>query len=148
VRLSRWGYNLVVTESGWPSEWLRGVLELCVLRVLADGETYGYAIATRLADDGLGTVKGGTLYPLLIRLETAGLVSAQWRAGDGGPGRKYYALTDHGRAELASTADRWSRFTALTGAIIADPAPPDAKAGPGPAPGVPDRTTDSTEVSR
>ncbi len=52
----------------WPSEWLRGVLDLCVLRVLADGPTYGYAITTELARRGFGTVKGGTLYPLLGRL--------------------------------------------------------------------------------
>src|SRR5690625_7349935 len=53
----------------YPSEWLRGVLELCVLRVLADGATYGYAIAAELAQAGLGEIKGGTLYPLLGRLE-------------------------------------------------------------------------------
>ena len=117
------GYDLVVPESGWPSEWLRSVLEMCVLRVLADGETYGYAIATRLADDGIGTVKGGTLYPLLIRLETAGRVTAQWRAGEGGPGRKYYALTPAGRAELRGTADAWVRFTALLATIL--PGPPE-----------------------
>ncbi|RYV49917.1 PadR family transcriptional regulator [Pengzhenrongella frigida] len=132
----------------WPSEWLRGVLEVCVLRVLADGETYGYAIATRLADSGLGTVKGGTLYPLLIRLESAGLVTAQWRAGDGGPGRKYYELTDHGHAELAGTADAWVRFTALTGAIIADLPTPDADVTSRPTPRPAPRTTDTTEVAR
>ena len=126
-------------EPAWPSEWLRGVLELCVLRVLADGETYGYAIATRLADDGLGTVKGGTLYPLLLRLESAGRVTSQWRAGDGGPGRKYYELTAEGREELARTADRWSRFTALTGAIIAGPPPSPATSTP--------RTTTSTPTT-
>jgi PadR family transcriptional regulator PadR len=105
---------------------------MCVLRVLADGETYGYAIATRLADDGLGTVKGGTLYPLLIRLETAGLVTAQWRAGEGGPGRKYYELTPAGHVELRSTTDAWARFTALLGAIL--PCPPEHRPGPAPAP--------------
>jgi PadR family transcriptional regulator PadR len=110
-----------MTESGWPSEWLRGVLELCVLRVLADGETYGYAIATTLADDGLGTVKGGTLYPLLTRLESAGLVSALWRAGEGGPGRKYYALTDEGRADLESTAAAWTDFSSVTASILSAP---------------------------
>jgi len=90
-----------------------------VLRVLADGATYGYAIATRLADCGLGVVRGGTLYPLLNRLGAAGLVTAEWRAGDGGPGRKYYQLTDDGRLELQSTATQWSRFTEVTGSIIA-----------------------------
>jgi PadR family transcriptional regulator PadR len=108
------------SDQPWPSEWLRGVLEVCVLRVLADGQTYGYAIASRLADSGLGVVKGGTLYPLLNRLETAGLVTAQWQAGDGGPGRKYYLLTDDGRQELQNTAAEWSRFTEVTRAMIAE----------------------------
>ena len=108
------------SDQPWPSEWLRGVLDVCVLRVLADGQTYGYAIAARLADGGLGVGKGGTLYPLLNRLETAGLVTAQWRAGDGGPGRKYYLLTDDGRQELQNTATQWSRFTEVTGAMIAE----------------------------
>ena len=108
------------SDQPWPSEWLRGVLEVCVLRVLADGQTYGYAIAARLADGGLGVVKGGTLYPLLNRLETTGLVTAEWRAGDGGPGRKYYLLTDDGRQELQNTATQWSRFTEVTGAMIAE----------------------------
>jgi PadR family transcriptional regulator PadR len=107
------------SEQPWPSEWLRGVLEVCVLRVLADGATYGYAIASRLADSGLGVVKGGTLYPLLNRLESAGLVTVQWQAGDGGPGRKYYLLTDDGHRELQGTAARWSRFIDVTEAIIA-----------------------------
>ena len=57
-------------EQQWPGEWMRGVLSLCVLRVVADGPTYGYAIAARLADVGLGPVKGGTLYPILTRLES------------------------------------------------------------------------------
>ena len=103
----------------WPGEWLRGVLEVCVLRVLADGPTYGYAIASRLSDSGLGLIKGGTLYPLLNRLEAAGLVTTEWLAGDGGPGRKYYRLTDPGRHELEGTAARWSRFTEVTGDVIA-----------------------------
>ena len=105
-------------DQPWPSEWLRGVLEVCVLRVLADGETYGYAIASRLTDGGLGVVKGGTLYPLLNRLETAGLVTVEWRAGDGGPGRKYYLLTDEGHRELHNTAGQWSLFTDLTRGFI------------------------------
>ena len=119
--LTRLAYCLVMSsDQPWPSEWLRGVLDVCVLRVLADGQTYGYAIAARLADGGLGVVKGGTLYPLLNRLETAGLVTAQWRAGDGGPGRKYYLLTDDGRQELQNTATQWSRFTEVTGDMIAE----------------------------
>jgi PadR family transcriptional regulator PadR len=118
--LTRLPYCLVMpSDQPWPSEWLRGVLEVCVLRVLADGETYGYAVASRLADSGLGVVKGGTLYPLLNRLESAELVTVEWRAGDGGPGRKYYLLTDAGHRELQSTARQWSLFTETTSGIIA-----------------------------
>ena len=106
------------SDQPWPGEWLRGVLEVCVLRVLADGTTYGYAIASRLSDGGLGVIKGGTLYPLLNRLESARLVEADWRAGDGGPGRKYYQLTDSGHQVLKDTADQWARFTTVTRTII------------------------------
>jgi PadR family transcriptional regulator, regulatory protein PadR len=115
----------VPTDQPWPSDWLRGVLGVCVLRVLADGATYGYAIASRLADHGLGVIKGGTLYPLLNRLESSGLVTAQWRAGAGGPGRKYYLLTEEGHRELASTASQWAAFTEVTKDVIAGGHPHD-----------------------
>jgi PadR family transcriptional regulator PadR len=105
----------------WPSDWLRGVLGLLVLRVLADGPTYGYAIAVRLAEAGLGTLKGGTLYPLLSRFERDGLVTVDWRAGEGGPGRKYYLITDRGHDELRVEGERWARFAALTRAHVAPP---------------------------
>jgi PadR family transcriptional regulator len=98
----------------WPSDWLRGVLELSVLRILSDGPTYGYAISTSLGDAGFGGVKGGTLYPLLARLEESGFVDVDWRAGDGGPGRKYYALTGAGRARHLEQTRLWLEFTTLT----------------------------------
>lgn len=101
-------------EEHWPREWLRGVLGVCVLRVLLDGPSYGYAITQRLAESGLGTVKGGTLYPLLGRLEEAGHVEVEWRPGEGGPGRKYFALTPSGREYAQAQAARWATFTTTT----------------------------------
>lgn len=98
----------------WPTEWLRGALGVCVVHVIAAGPTYGYAIASALADAGFGVVKGGTLYPLLARLEEGGLVEVEWRAGNGGPGRKFYALTPAGRAEHQRQSSRWLDFTELT----------------------------------
>ena len=53
-----------------PTEWLRAVLSLAVLSIVAEGETYGYAVAQRLQAAELGEIKGGTLYPLLNRLES------------------------------------------------------------------------------
>src|SRR5450631_3903539 len=111
------------TQPTWPGDWLRGVLELCVLGVLADGPTYGYAIAQRLAEAGLGVVKGGTLYPLLTRLEREKLVEATWRAGDGGPGRKFFELTGEGRSELTRRDALWAEFVTRTRRLL--PATPD-----------------------
>ncbi len=99
-----------MSETQWPAEWLRGALGLSVLGVLADGPTYGYAISQQLAKAGLGTVKGGTLYPLLARLEQHGLVESSWQAGDAGPGRKYFSLTAAGRSELATRSRDWETF--------------------------------------
>jgi PadR family transcriptional regulator PadR len=98
----------------WPSDWLRATLGFLVLRALSVGPSYGYAIISELEHHGFGAIKGGTLYPLLTRYETAGLVTTEWRAGDGGPGRKYFALTDRGRAELTRLSADWLRFTHIS----------------------------------
>ena len=97
----------------WPSDWLRGTLGLAALRALEDGPSYGYAIIATLADAGFGTIKGGTLYPLLSRFENAGLITTEWRPGESGPGRKFFALTDTGRQSLTRQRDEWARFTGV-----------------------------------
>lgn len=104
----------------WPSEWLRGALSLCVLRLLLEGPSYGYALTQKLAEAGLGTVKGGTLYPLLARLEDGGLVDVDWRPGEGGPGRKFYALTPAGRAAAHTEASRWLRFAGAMQGLLTE----------------------------
>ncbi|AXG78820.1 PadR family transcriptional regulator [Streptomyces paludis] len=92
------------------ASWLKGVLDLLVLSCLTDGESYGYEIAKRLDDAGLGRVKGGTLYPVLNRLEEADLVEAEFRATERGPGRRYYGLTAEGRRTLTEQGDAWLGF--------------------------------------
>lgn len=104
------------------AQWLRGVLELCVLGLLADGESYGYELSQALADAGLGQIQGGTLYPLLLRLQRAGLVATHWRGGESGPSRKYYALTAAGRTTLARSAGDWADFAERVSAILPRPA--------------------------
>ena len=108
-----------MTEAQWPTEWLRGVLEVCVLAVIDRGPTYGYAISAELAAAGLGDLKGGTLYPLLGRCEQAGWVAVGWRVGESGPGRKYYTLAPSGRTELRGRASRWHEFVDVTGSLLA-----------------------------
>jgi PadR family transcriptional regulator PadR len=109
-------------ESTWPAQWLRGALELCVLALVAEGDTYGYAIAQRLEAANFGRIKGGTLYPILLRLEQDGLVSSTWHAGDAGPGRKFFRITAHGRNELQSRHANWKAFTAATGKLLSQAA--------------------------
>lgn len=106
-------------EPEWPGQWLRGVLELCVLALVCRQETYGYAIAQQLAEAGFGRIKGGTLYPILLRLEQDGLITAQWREGEAGPGRKFFTATGRGHRELRDRAERWSAFTGITQAVLA-----------------------------
>jgi PadR family transcriptional regulator PadR len=107
-----------MSEDRWPASWLRGVLELAVLSVLIDGESYGYALAQRLSQAGLGKVSGNTLYPVLARLEASGAVSSRWTEGDGGPGRKFYAITDAGRARLDADGADWEQFATATIALV------------------------------
>jgi len=99
-------------------QWLRGVLDLCVLATLDEQERHGYAIARRLDEAGLAGVKGGTLYPMLARLHAAGQVTARWEPGDHGPGRKYYALTEDGRALLRDQGSAWMAFAHTTEKLI------------------------------
>lgn len=88
-------------DSDRRGQWLRGVLDICVLALLADRESYGYQLAQALDASGVGPIQGGTLYPVLLRLQKTGLVTAQWREGSAGPARKYYRLTDDGTRRSA-----------------------------------------------
>lgn len=100
------------------AQWLRGVLDLCVLAALTEKERYGYDLSQRLEKAGLGRLKGGTLYPVLGRLEQAGLVTARWQVGEQGPSRKYYDLTPVGRDRLVAEAGTWIEFAAHVSALL------------------------------
>ncbi|MFC4068425.1 PadR family transcriptional regulator [Actinoplanes subglobosus] len=89
------------------TEMLKGTLEGCVLEIIAGQETYGYAITRRLNDLGFTDVIDGTVYTILLRLERHGLVHVTKRPSDVGPPRKFYALNDAGRRELATFWAKW-----------------------------------------
>lgn len=95
----------------WQSKWMRGLLEACVLSVLGQGPAYGYEIATRFEDAGFDRPKGGSLYPILTRLERDGAVVPTWVNGESGPSRKYYELTPAGHELAASVATDWQSFS-------------------------------------
>lgn len=99
-------------------QWLRGVLDLCVLAILSRRESYGYELAQTLNAAGLGPIQGGTLYPLLLRLQRAGLVTAWWREGEAGPARKYYRATPAADEVLRRSAAEWRSFTSGVDTIL------------------------------
>ncbi len=107
-----------MTTADQPPVWLRGVLDLCLLALLEDGEAYGYELARRLETLGFGTVPGGSLYPALLRREKLGHLKAEWRAGEGGPGRKFYVLTAAGRAALEDERAAWHAFAGNVAAML------------------------------
>ena len=89
------------------TEMLKGTLEGCVLQIIGGEETYGYAITRRLNELGFGDIVEGTVYTILLRLERNGLVEVEKRRSEVGPPRKFYALKDAGREELAKFWAKW-----------------------------------------
>ena len=81
-----------------------------VLGILAQGESYGYAILKQVDEVSGGEMAwtDGLLYPLLHRLERLGHIQSSWRTSTGGRRRKYYEITDQGRAELAEQHRQWA----------------------------------------
>lgn len=80
-----------------------------VLGILAEGQSYGYAIIKRVSDLSGGRLQwtDGMLYPLLHRLERLGHVEAEWGSSETGRKRKYYRITKQGLEELASQRRQW-----------------------------------------
>lgn len=93
------------------TEMLKGTLEGCVLEIVGGEETYGYAITRRLNELGFAEVVEGTVYAILLRLEKNGLVLVTKRPSEQGPPRKFYALNDAGRTELARFWAKWEYVT-------------------------------------
>ncbi len=88
------------------SELRRGVISIAVLGQLGK-EQYGYSLLKALADCGL-QIDQSTLYPLLRRLESQGLLRSDWRIADEARPRRYYVISPQGRAVLAKLKREWS----------------------------------------
>ncbi len=84
----------------------RGVLEFCTLLIIARDTVYASDILKELKHADLLVVEG-TLYPLLSRLKTEGLLEYDWKESASGPPRKYYTLTPKGKEKLADMKTTW-----------------------------------------
>ncbi len=85
-----------------------------VLAILAEGDSYGYAIIKRVRESSAGRVEwtDGMLYPVLHRLERLGHVEARWEVAENGRRRKYYRITSRGRDQLAEECRQWQAVDA------------------------------------
>lgn len=89
------------------SQLLKGVLEGCVLSIIKRKEIYGYNLIKELQRAGLDTIQGGTVYPLLQKLEKNQLIQGNIKDSPDGPNRKYFTLTDQGKSYLADFGIQW-----------------------------------------
>ena len=102
-----------------------------VLAILAEGDSYGYAILKRVQELSGGRIEwtDGMLYPVLHRLERTGHIQARWQVAESGRRRKYYRITSQGRTQLAEERRQWQAVDATLRGIwrmlsLAAPAAP------------------------
>lgn len=100
------------------AQLLKGILEGCVLAVIARGETYGYEILGVLEEAGFRDIGEGTLYPVLTRLDKNGMIQCRLAKSPLGPVRKYYAITNRGREGLEAFRERYRAIAASAESIL------------------------------
>ena len=94
----------------------KGILDYCILAILASADSYAPAIISELKKAEMIVVEG-TLYPILTRMKNAGYLTYRWEESPQGPPRKYYTLTEQGRAYLASLDEAWDKLVEQINAI-------------------------------
>ena len=97
-----------------------GSMSLLVLKLLEDGDLYGYQMIEELRrrSDDTFRLRAGTLYPLLHGLEEKGCVTAYERTADSGKARRYYHLTERGRDALREKENAWNAYARAVGRVL------------------------------
>jgi PadR family transcriptional regulator PadR len=100
------------------SQLLRGALDAAALAVVAERDGYGYDVLRRLRAAGLADVGDASVYGTLRRLYRAGALTSYVEPSDEGPHRRYYGITERGRAELAESRDVWADFSGTLTSLL------------------------------
>lgn len=100
------------------TQFKKGALELCVLSKLVDNDRYGYDLTEEISSDM--TIATGTLYLILKRLKDEDYVSTYLQESENGPARKYYHLTEAGRAYQQELKSDWKEFVKAVDVIIGE----------------------------
>lgn len=94
----------------------KGILEFCILSILSKNDHYASEILDTLKGGKMIVVEG-TIYPLLTRLKNSGLLEYRWEESTSGPPRKYYKITEAGKASLAELSTSWKALTTAVNKI-------------------------------
>ncbi|MEM8534689.1 MAG: PadR family transcriptional regulator [Chloroflexota bacterium] len=108
----------MVNNEKHTSQLLKGVLDMCLLALLAEEPCYGYEIVQKLTERGLSLVSEGSIYPILSRLQQHSYIESYRVPSPEGPSRKYYRLLPAGYKQLAKWAGEWEQFTASVNIIL------------------------------
>ncbi|MDJ0961190.1 MAG: PadR family transcriptional regulator [Acidimicrobiia bacterium] len=100
------------------SQLLKGVLDMCLLALIAEEPSYGYEMVDKLGHRGLELVSEGSIYPLLSRLQKKHLIEGYFVESSGGPPRKYYRIAPAGREQLAAWEEEWERLSRGVKAVL------------------------------
>ena len=112
-----WFNQKVMDIQNTQSQMRKGVLEFCILSIIQQGEVYPSDIVEKMKQANLHILEG-TLYPLLTRLKNAGLLNYRWVESVTGPPRKYFVMTEEGKAAFAILLNTWNEMTSSVQALI------------------------------
>ena len=102
--------SIVMDIQNTQSQMRKGVLEFCILSIIQQGEVYPSDIVEKMKLANLHILEG-TLYPLLTRLKNAGLLNYRWVESISGPPRKYFVMTEEGKAAFEVLLKTWNEMT-------------------------------------
>src|SRR5438132_10517544 len=107
-------------RAAMEGEMLKGHLDMIVLAALSAGPAHGYAVieAIKRRSAGAFDLPEGTIYPVLHRLEQAGLLAGRWVTADSGRRRRVYAITKRGQRELGERRAVWEQFAGAIGSLF------------------------------
>jgi PadR family transcriptional regulator, regulatory protein PadR len=102
------------------TEFLKGTLDMLILKVVALGQIHGYAISQRIQQISKDCfqVQHGSLYPALHRLEDRGWLQAEWRQTETGRDAKFYTLSRKGRKQLGAEVRNWEQISNAVALIL------------------------------
>ena len=114
-------YHTGITTTGREKQdFLKGTLDMLILKIVALGPIHGYAIALRVEQisNDVFQLQQGSLYPALHKLEKDKLLAAEWKQTDTGRDAKFYSLTPKGRKQLQAEVQNWERLSGAVSLIL------------------------------